>query len=137
MLDYELHRKLQGFNKTLNNIYKSIPALYEIDGSWDGFNWISVDEKDNNVIAFARKDKGGKELVAIFNFSGYDFEEYRLGVDKGKYKAILCTDDVKFGGRGRLKIKTISTVKKSAHGKENSIRIKLPRLSAIYFVKTV
>jgi 1,4-alpha-glucan branching enzyme len=137
MLDYELHRKLQGFNRVLNGIYKTMPALYEIDDSWDGFTWISVDEKDNNIIAFSRKDKSGKELVAIFNFSGRDFDEYRLGLDKGKYKVVLCTDDAKFGGFGKVKSKTYSTVKKSAHGRDNSIKIKIPKLCGMYMIKVV
>ena len=135
MLDFDLHNKLQAFNKTLNKTYQTIPALYEIEDSWDGFKWIAVDEKDNNVISFTRIDKCGNQLVAIMNFSGCDYNKYRLGVDEGEYHAILCTDDKKFGGNGLMKRKTFKSVKKSAHNKEQSITIMLPRLSAIYFIK--
>ena len=34
----------------------------------------------------ATKDKNGNELTAIINFSGYSFDKYRLGIDKGEYK---------------------------------------------------
>jgi 1,4-alpha-glucan branching enzyme len=73
MLDFELHRKLFDYNVFLNKTYSSITALYEIENSWDGFSWLSVDEKDNNVISFVRKDRQGNQLVAIFNFSGSDY----------------------------------------------------------------
>ena len=108
MLDYPLHKKLQTFNKKLNLFYKDTAPLYEIEDSWDGFEWISADEKDNNVVSFCRTDKKGNKLVAIMNFSGCDYFNYYLGVDQGVYKAVICTDDRKFGGRGILTKKTFS-----------------------------
>lgn len=135
MTKFELHRKLQEFNKTLNKIYKQTPALYEIEDSWDGFTWISPDERDNNIISFERKDKSGNVLAVISNFSGKDYYKYRLGLPKGTYKIVLNSDDRKFGGNGMLKGKTFKTAKKTAHGKENSILIDLPKFTSIYFVK--
>ena len=135
MLDYDLHNKLREYNKSLNRIYKDTPALFEIEDSWDGFEWIAVDEKNNNVLAFKRTDKRGNKLIAVMNFSGCDYNKYRLGVDKGEYKAVLCTDDKKYGGRGIVRYKTYKTAKKQAHGRENSILITLPRLSALYFIE--
>jgi 1,4-alpha-glucan branching enzyme len=137
MLDYPLHKKLQKFNKTLNIFYKTTPALFEIEDSWDGFTWVSVDERDNNIISFVRRDRKGNELLAIFNFSGKSFPEYRLGCERGEYKAVLCTDDVRYGGNGFLKKKTFKATEKYAHGKKYSINIKLPEFSGIYFTKKV
>ncbi len=135
MLKFPLHSKLLEYNFNLNNIYKNTPSLYENDSGWQGFEWISPDEKDNNVISFKRKDKNGNTLVFIANFSGNDYYNYRLGLEEGGYKVLLCSDDKKYGGSGKLKGRTFRTVKKSAHGKENSIKFNLPRLSAIYFTK--
>ncbi len=136
MLEYDLHNKLQKFNKKLNKIYKSYPPFYEIEDSWDGFSWISVDEKNNNVIAFVRTAKDGKQVIAVINFSGNDYYKYRLGCEQGDYSVLLCTDDKAFGGRGVCKSKRIKAQKKNAHGKDYSIRITLPRLSALYIVKS-
>lgn len=135
MLKYEKHKKLWMFNKFLNGIYKEKPQLYDIEDSWEGFSWVSADEKDNNVISFVRKDKTGKELLVIINFSGNNYEKYRLGADKGEYKLILNSDDKKFGGNGTLKGKTFRTVKKKAHGKNDSILICLPKFTGMYFEK--
>lgn len=135
MTKFELHKKLSDYNVKVNEIYKSTPALYEIEDSWDGFEWISADEKDNNVISFIRRDKKGSELVVIINFSGNEYKKYRLGVNSGVYKAVLCSDDKKFGGEGRMTKKTLKTAKKSAHGRRNSICFDLPPFTAVYFEK--
>jgi len=135
MTDFENHKKLLNFNKHLNKIYKENSPLYEIEDSWDGFSWISANERDNNVISFKRRDKKGKTLIFIANFSGKDFNHYRLGVDQGSYSVILDTDDVRYGGKGLLKRKKIKAAKKTAHSREYSVLIKLPRFSALYLVK--
>ncbi len=135
MLDFELHRKLWNFNKKLNYIYKSTPALYEIEDSWDGFEWISADERDNNVISFIRRDKNGGAIAAIVNFSGNDYKSYRLGLPEGEYKIILCTDDKRFGGQGVVTKKILKTAKKSAHHRQRSVVINLPKFTGMYLEK--
>jgi 1,4-alpha-glucan branching enzyme len=50
MLEYEMHRKFHTYVKTLNKIYLDTPALWEDDGSWDGFAWIYADRSDDNVM---------------------------------------------------------------------------------------
>jgi len=136
LLDYEKHRKLKTFYKKVNHFYKENSPLFEIEDSWDGFNWISADEKENNVISFIRRDKLGKEIIVIINFSGKDYDNYYLGVDKGEYKLVLNSDQVTFGGNGKIKKTIYKTVKKVSHGKKNSIKIKLPKLTALYFEKS-
>ena len=135
MLKYDLHNKLLKFNKKLNHLYKDTPALYSIEDSWDGFKWISVDEKDNNVVAFERFDSNGNSLVVIINFSGNNYPSYNLGLDVGEYKIILNSDSKQFGGSGQVSKRIYKTIKKSAHNKDTSIRLKLPRLSAFYMLK--
>ena len=135
MLDFPLHNKLHEFCRTLNGIYKNTPALFEIEDGWQGFEWISADENQNNVISFIRRDKKGNIIVAVMNFSGNDYKKYRLGVPNGEYSAIINSDDKKFGGNGTLSKKTFKSVKKSAHGRESSILLTLPRFTGIYFKK--
>ena len=135
MLKFDRHRKLKNFNKTLNIIYKENSALYQIDDSWNGFKWISVDERDNNIIAFERKDKLGNTLVALINFSGNNYFRYRLGLDEGVYKIILNSDFKRFGGNGIITKKHFKTSKKYAHGKNQSIVLNIPKFTGLYFIK--
>ncbi len=134
LLKYDYHKKLKNFNIKLNEIYKNNPALYEIEDSWDGFEWISADEKDNNVIAFKRKDKKGNEIVFVANFSGNVYNKYRLGLNPGTYKILLTTDDKAYGGSGLIAKKSYKTAKKPAHGKSDSIMINLQKFSGTYLV---
>lgn len=132
MLKYENHKKLWEYNKFINEIYKSNPALYEIEDSWDGFKWITADDKNNNVISFIRRAKNGERVIAVINFSGCDFPEYDIGIDGGEYQVILNTDDVKYGGKGYSRKKKYKAIKKSMHGFDHSIKLKLARFSALY-----
>ena len=135
MLKFDLHKKLWLFNKYINRLYKNSPALYKKEDSWDGFEWISADERDNNVISFIRKDGTGKETVVIINFSGNVYTKYRLGLEKGEYRLVLNTDDKKFGGSGKVKGRTFRTVRRKAHGKPDSISFTIPQFTGLYFEK--
>ena len=57
--DGERHRKLQAFFKAVNAFYLEHPELWELDFSWEGFEWIEADDNQANTIAFLRKDKKG------------------------------------------------------------------------------
>ena len=132
---YPLHQKLSDYVRDLNTFYKEHSEFFEIEDSWDGFEWLAPDDRDTNTIAYKRRNRAGKEVVVLACFSGTDVPKYRLGIDKGKYKIIFCSDDVKYGGNGQLTKKTYTTVRKPSHGREVSIELNMPRLSCIYLEK--
>ncbi len=133
--DYPLHQKLSDMNAALNRIYRETPALYEIEDSWDGFEWLAVDDADRNMLAYMRKDRTGKCIAVIINFSGVASVGYRLGMPKGKYRLLFNSDSAAFGGSGQLKKRVFETRKKPSHGKEYSIEIELPKLTCVYLEK--
>ncbi len=101
LLGYDQHRQMQDYVRDLNHLYLNTPALWENDQSWDGFRWISCDDRDNSVIAFRRIDRKGRELIAICNFCPVKREGYRTGLPKpGTYELVLNSDDPKYGGWG-------------------------------------
>ena len=136
LLDYDMHRKLKEFSRTLNRFYKHNPAMWEIDYSWEGFSWISSDDSANSVIAFRRMDKKGDELIAVCNFTPVTRENYRIGVpDKGTYRIVLNTDSVEFGGSGTKMQKTYTSKPIPMHSFGQSISLTLPGLSVVYLKK--
>ncbi len=132
---YPMHAKLKKAVQALNALYKNTPALYEIDDSWDGFEWLAADDSDRNFIAFKRRDRQGQEVIVLLNFSGEDYWNYTLGVEKGTYRVIFNSDMLRFGGSGAFKKRVFKTEKTYSHGKENSIRFHLPKLTCVYLIK--
>lgn len=132
---YPLHEKLSEMIRDLNIFYQTTPALYQIEDSWDGFEWLAPNDADRNFVSYIRKDKDGNQIVVLLNFSGADLCRYTLGIDKGKYQMVFNTDSVRYGGSGKLKKRVFVTTKTPSHGKEYSIRFDLPKLSCVYLTK--
>ena len=76
-------------------------------------------------------------FIFIGNFSGNDYENYRLGIDEGYYKILISTDDKKFGGNGIVQKKVYKTIKKRAHGRKDSILLRLPKFCGMYIEKKI
>jgi 1,4-alpha-glucan branching enzyme len=132
MLGYEKHAQLKEFFKDVNLFYRDTPAFWEIENSWEGFEWINSDDRDNNVIAYKRMDHSGAEIVVVINFSGTERENYRLGVDGSKYKVVINSDLSKYGGEEKYVKRVYNASKKGANGKDKSICVSLGRFSGMY-----
>ena len=129
MLDYDMHARLQLYTSELNHFYLRTPALWQIDGSWDGFKWIDADNNDQSVISYRRIGSDGKEVVVLINFTPVAYEDYRLGVPfAGTYREVFNSDNERYGGSG-----VINTVDRRSEsvpwqGLDNSIVLRVPPL---------
>ena len=134
LLDYDKHKELQLYVKTLNQFYKDHPAFWQVDYSWEGFQWIVPDDYQQSVVAFLRKDAAGKQIMIVCNFTPVLRESYIMGAPvAGSYKELLNSDDAAFGGSGLHHNKNVRSKKVPMHGFDQSITITLPPLSAVYF----
>lgn len=137
LLDYPMHSKLKEFNRQLNKFYLDHPELWEVDDSWQGFQWIALDDYQQSVISFRRIDKNGNEIIVVCNFCPVRREGYRIGVPvHGRYTQIFSSDAAEFGGRGENNGTVSSTEAEPLHNLEQSISINLPALSVQYFQMT-
>ena len=133
LLSYDKHRQLQDYVKDLNHLYRDTPALWQVDYSWEGFQWIVPDDSKQSVIAFLRRDAAGKMLLVVCNFNPVLRQGYQMGVpNPGSYKEILNSDDKKYGGSG-VTNGTVKAEKGEMHGFEQHISLTLPPLSTVYF----
>ena len=134
LLDYDKHKELQNYVKTLNQFYKDHPAFWQVDYSWEGFQWIVPDDYQQSIVAFLRKDAAGKQILVVCNFTPILREGYTMGAPvSGSYKEILNSDDAAFGGSGKYHNKNIRSKKAPKHGFDQSITLTLPPLSTLYF----
>ena len=136
LLQEDLNRGLHDYVKKLLELYNKYPCLYEIDNSWDGFEWLNCDDKDRSTYSFFRKTSNGKNnLMFIINMTPMKWENYKVGVPKKKkYKLLLNSDDVRFGGQGMEVPAEITSVKESCDYRNYSLTLDLPPYSALIFV---
>lgn len=100
LLDHRSHRLLREYVKALNHLYLSQPALYQVDFSWEGFQWVDIHDVDNSIISFVRRACDSNEFVVIVaNFTPVPREGYRAGVPAaGFYRELMNSDSAGFGG---------------------------------------
>lgn len=130
MLKFPRHEEMQRFVSHLNNFYLDNKQLWEIDNSWDGYEWIATNQSDTNAISYKRKAIDGSELYVVINFAPVTRENYSIIVDSvGEYEEIFTTDEFRFGGNGIVNKKKIKS--KVSNAKANYIEINLPALSGV------
>ena len=101
MLDYDMHAKYQLYCAQLNNFYLAHPELWQIDDSWEGFQWINADDRDRSILSFRRISESGRELIVLLNFTPETYENFTVSVKReGIYNELFNSDDVKYGGSG-------------------------------------
>ena len=128
------HRQLQQYFKQANAFYLAHPELWELDFSWEGFEWIEANDNQANTVAFLRKDAKGDALVIVCNFSPVDRTGYTVGVPvPGVYSVIFNSDDLDFGGKGGGDHEPVRSRYVESQGREQSITISLPPMSAVIY----
>ncbi len=135
ILEYPVHKTTQDYVKALNKLYLSQPALSRKDYEPEGFQWINCSLSQENIVIFQRKtDKPEETLLFVSNFAPVEHKGYRIGVPfYGKYKEILNSDAVIYGGSGvgNPRVKTARQEPCDEH--ENSLLIDIPPMSTIIF----
>ena len=133
LLAEDWHRQLQEFTKDLLHLYKKNKAMYELDCSPEGFEWVNADDAERSIYSFIRHSKDGKKnLLFVCNFTPMERAEYRVGVPRRKqYKLILDSDEKKYGGKVRPEI--YKSVKKECDGRPFSFAYDLPPYGVAVF----
>ncbi len=102
LLQWQDHQQLQHFVADLNHLYLREPALYQLDASWEGFQWIDVSDADRSIVSFIRRGENPADtLVVICNFTPVPRYHYRVGLPAaGNYVEVLNSDRHEYGGSG-------------------------------------
>ncbi|MEP9413415.1 1,4-alpha-glucan branching protein GlgB [Gordonia sp. VNQ95] len=129
----ELHSGISALVTDLNRIYKASPALYSKDTEPSGYEWIDANDTANNVISFLRYGSDGSVVACLFNFSGSDRSNYRVGLPvAGEWLEVLNTDSAAYQGSGQGNLGSVVTDDTPWHGREVSAPVMLPANSAIW-----
>ncbi len=132
LLDFPEHAGLRRLVTHLNWLYKQEPALWELDDTYEGFEWIDFHDADNCVIAFMRKARTGPPLVFVINATPVVREGYRIGVPgEGFYEEILNTDAETYGGSNAGNYGGMHAEPISWQGQSHSVMLRLPPLATV------
>jgi 1,4-alpha-glucan branching enzyme len=137
LLDDPAHRQIELLLGTLNHLYRSQPALHELDCEPAGFHWLDADDAARSVLVYERISRDGQRIQCALNFAAVPQHNYRIGVDRpGYYRELLNTDALEYGGSGQGNLGGAQTTPVRAHRRDLSINITVPPLGAVLFVTT-
>jgi 1,4-alpha-glucan branching enzyme len=145
LLELPRHDGLRRLVQHLNYTYKNEPALWQLDDTYDGFDWIDFHDAENSVVSFLRKSRDatpathersdagrGDVVVFIVNATPVVRYNYRLGVpETGFYREIINTDGETYGGSNVGNFGGVQSEARAWMGREHSILIHLPPLATV------
>ena len=127
-----LHKNVHTFVKDLLHMYREYPAMWELDDSWNGFEWINADDCDRSIFSFVRKDKTGQNsLLFVINMTPMERSDYAVGAPvKGRYTLI-------FDENGKVDPKKAKTAyqseEKECDGQKYRVQYPLPAYGCAVF----
>ena len=137
LLLYPMHKAMQDYCRALNEFYTAHRALWDVDDSWDGFQWLNVNDSDRSSIAFLRTSRNGHRVICACNFTPVGNDDFVIGLPrKGVLREVLNSDDKRFGGSGVHNEPEIRSRDEGFYEHPFSAHLKLPPLSAVYFTFT-
>jgi 1,4-alpha-glucan branching enzyme len=133
LLEWQTHQSLQDWMRDLNGLYKSQPALYEVDFDWKGFRWIEPNDSANSTASYIRFAADQDDfIVAVMNFTPVVRYNHRIGVPQaGHYVELLNSDSVYYGGSNVGNGGGLGSEPVSSHGFEYSLTLTLPPLAIV------
>jgi 1,4-alpha-glucan branching enzyme len=127
------HAGVECLLSDLNRLYRSEPALHELDFGESGFVGINCDDDENSTISFIRRGKSSGDIVIVCNFSARAHHGYRIGIPRGGvWRELLNTDAEEYGGSGQGNLGRVEADSLPAHHHTCSLALTLPPLSTIY-----
>ncbi len=132
VLQYPLHAGVQRWVRDLNHLYRSTPALHQLDFSDAGFRWVDCDDADVSVISFLRQGTGDELALVACNFTPVPRPAYRIGVPRGgRWRERLNSDAADYGGSGQGNLGALQAEALGTQGFDYSLNVRLPPLAVV------
>jgi 1,4-alpha-glucan branching enzyme len=136
LLDVPWHHGLKSLVRDCNHLLRDIPALHARDCEGEGFQWITVDDRENSVFAWVRYGGVGTQpMMAVSNMTPVPRPGYVLGLPAGgRWHEVLNSDSALFGGSNVGNGGSIHATASPSHGFPHSAQVVLPPLATLWFV---
>ncbi|HEY5921631.1 MAG TPA: 1,4-alpha-glucan branching protein GlgB [Kofleriaceae bacterium] len=133
LLDDASHRQIQLLVGELNRLYRSEPALHELDCDPAGFRWLAANDAEKSVLVYERIAKNDQRVIVALNFTPVPRMNYRVGVQRdGLWSEILNTDATELGGSGHGNLGGVEAAPVRANDRPFSLTLTLPPLGAVF-----
>jgi 1,4-alpha-glucan branching enzyme len=137
-LDWQLlreprHQGIQALVRDLNRLYRSVPALHELDCESAGFEWLVMHDADRSVFAWLRKGRDTRErCLVLVNFTPMVYRDYRIRVPfSGTWREAINTDAAAYGGSN---VGNGGAIRTLDEGSVPEVSLVIPPLAALFFV---
>ncbi|MBC8154170.1 MAG: 1,4-alpha-glucan branching protein GlgB [Bacteroidetes bacterium] len=130
LLNHPPHQGMKECVKALNRLYRSEPALYERGFTSDGFEWISMQDRENSIVSYARFGNDPSDVVVVvLNMTPVPRRGYRIGLPQaGTWIEIFNSDHIHYYGSGVTNPNPLSSQAQPWHYREQSMEVNLPPL---------
>ena len=99
LLAIHWHDGVRRMMRDLNRMHRELPALYELDFSPEGFQWIDCHDADQSTLSYIRRARDGSFVVVVLNFTPVPRRHYRIGLPSGgSYREIFNSDSEYYSG---------------------------------------
>ncbi len=134
LLDLPMHAEMRNWIGDLNRVYRSEPALHQLDFDPAGFSWVDWSDADNSVVSIIRRGHSPEDqMLAIFNFTPVPRLNYMIGAPiPGIWHEVLNSDAQTYGGSGQGNMGSVETSPISIHGHGRALTLTLPPLGAVF-----
>ena len=134
LLEQPAHQGVQCWVEDLNRLYRSKPALYELDAEGAGFEWIDANDSAQSVLTFLRRGRSEEDVILVgCNFTPIPRPNYLVGVPRGAtWREILNSDASVYGGSGWGNLGGLDSLPISVHGRPRALNLTLPPLSCVF-----
>ena len=134
LLSFPAHDGIRAWVRDLNRLYRECPALHELDFDPAGFAWENCHDSDQSVLSFFRRDRAGRSVLVVCNFTPVPRENYAVGVETGGlWRELLNSDSLLYGGSGVGNMGQVRAEPIPVHNLPYSVNLVLPPLSVLYF----
>jgi 1,4-alpha-glucan branching enzyme len=134
-LDHESHRGIQNLTHDLNELYRTEPALHELDFESEGFSWIDCNDAEKSVLAYLRHARDGTSVVIALNLTPVPRQHYRIGLPgPGRYREALNSDSGYYAGSNLGNAGVIQSEELTWMGLPYSAEISLPPLAGAILI---
>ncbi|MHB1710017.1 MAG: 1,4-alpha-glucan branching protein GlgB [Acidimicrobiales bacterium] len=134
LLDHAAHEGIWNWVRDLNGLYRSEPALYELDAEPEGFEWVQAHEAEISVLSFLRRDRDGRPVLVLCNFTPVPRYNLLVGVPVGGFwREILNSDAEEYGGSGLGNFGGVEAQPVPWHGLCRTLTLIAPPLGCAFF----